>query len=60
MSIINTAQENARQIIRDNIDKMHESSKFILEKETITGEQFMEIIRHYPKKCVSSNRRVSP
>lgn len=44
MSIINTAQENARQIIRDNIDKMHESSKFLLEKETITGEQFMEII----------------
>ncbi len=44
MSIINTAQENARQIIRDNIDKMHESSKFILEKETVTGEQFMEII----------------
>lgn len=44
MSIINTAQENARQIIRDNIDKMHESSKFLLAKETITGEQFMEII----------------
>lgn len=44
MSIINTAQENARQIIRDNIDKMHEASKFLLEKETITGEQFMEII----------------
>ncbi|MDD4777943.1 MAG: ATP-dependent zinc metalloprotease FtsH [Fermentimonas sp.] len=44
MSIISSAQENARQIITDNIDKMHESSRFLLEKETISGEEFMNII----------------
>lgn len=42
--IINEAHDNARQIIRDNLDKMHETTEFLLEKETITGEEFMQIL----------------
>ncbi len=42
--IINEAHDKARQIIRDNLDKMHETTEFLLEKETITGEEFMQIL----------------
>lgn len=36
--------KKARNILTENIDKLHEISKFLLEKETITGEEFMEIL----------------
>lgn len=44
LGIIKTAHEKAKQIITDNLDKMHETTRFLLEKETITGEEFMQII----------------
>ena len=31
-------------ILKENEEKLHELSKFLLEKETITGEEFMEIL----------------
>jgi cell division protease FtsH len=31
----------ASEILRSNLDKLHELSRFLLEKETITGEEFM-------------------
>ena len=42
--IIKEAQEKAKNILKENIDKLHEIAKFLLEKETITGEEFMEIL----------------
>lgn len=42
--IISRAHENAKQILTENIDKLHELAKFLLERETITGEEFMEIL----------------
>ena len=42
--IISKAHENAKQILTENIDKLHELAKFLLERETITGEEFMEIL----------------
>lgn len=44
LRIIKSAHEKAINILKDNIDKLHELSKYLLEKETITGEQFMEIL----------------
>ncbi len=44
LSIIKSAHEKARKILEENIDKLHELSDFLLEKETITGEEFMEIL----------------
>jgi cell division protease FtsH len=43
-SIINAAQEKARQLLRDNMDSLHELSAFLMKEETITGKQFMEIL----------------
>ena len=34
----------AVEILKENIDKLHEISNFLLREETITGEEFMEIL----------------
>lgn len=44
LSIIKTAHEKATKILEENIDKLHELSSYLLEKETITGDEFMEIL----------------
>lgn len=45
LEIIKSAHEQARQILRDNRDKLDVLANFLLEKETITGEQFMALLR---------------
>ncbi len=42
--IIAQAHMRAIEILKDNIDKLHEISDFLLKEETITGDQFMEIL----------------
>lgn len=42
--IVRKSHQKALQILRDNIDKLHELAAFLLEKETITGEEFMDIL----------------
>ena len=42
--IIKDAQTKARIILTENMDKLHEISKFLIEKENITGEEFMKIL----------------
>lgn len=41
--MIAAAKKKATEIITSNIDKMHKCAEFLLEKETITGEEFMKI-----------------
>lgn len=47
--IVNSAYDKAKQILLDNIGNLKEASEFLISKETITGEEFMEII-NYSKK----------
>ena len=44
IELIAVCHANAIQILKDNIDKLHELSAYLLEKETITGDEFMEIL----------------
>ena len=44
LNIIKTAHEKAIEILNENIDKLHELANYLIEKETITGEEFMEIL----------------
>ncbi|MCR1897634.1 ATP-dependent zinc metalloprotease FtsH [Irregularibacter muris] len=44
LEIIKKAHEKAIDILKSNQDKMHQLARYLLEKETITGEEFMEII----------------
>ena len=50
LTVIKTAHETATEILKENIDKLHELAKHLLEKETITGEEFMEILNGEIKK----------
>lgn len=38
------AHQKAKHILTENIEKLHELSKYLLENETITGEEFMKIL----------------
>ncbi len=42
--IIKDSHQKAMCILTENISKLHELAHFLLEKETITGEEFMEIL----------------
>lgn len=53
LSIIKDCHQKAIQILEDNKDKLHEITKYLFEKETITGEEFMEILNK--KETPSSN-----
>ena len=44
MSIIRTAHDRALKILRENEPKLHELAAYLLERETITGEEFMRIL----------------
>jgi cell division protease FtsH len=45
LEIIKQAHENATAILKDNLEKLHELAQYLLEKETITGEEFMEVLK---------------
>ncbi len=42
--IIRKAYEKAERILKENMEKLHELAEYLLEKETITGEEFMEVL----------------
>ena len=44
VAVVKQAHEKAVGIIRENMHKLDEIAQFLLEKETITGEEFMEIL----------------
>lgn len=45
LAIIKEAHEKARQILLENRAKLDVLAQFLLEKETITGEEFMALLR---------------
>lgn len=44
LQIIKDAHEKARRIISENMEIMHEAASYLIEKETITGDEFMAIV----------------
>ena len=50
LAIIKAAHAKARDILETNKDKLHELSAYLLEKETITGAEFMEILNGKPQE----------
>ena len=44
VALIKKQHDKAIKILTDNRDKLDELAKFLYEKETITGEEFMEIL----------------
>ena len=54
--IIADAHFRAIEILKENIDKLHEISAYLLREETITGEEFMEILEGKKNKDVSEEK----
>lgn len=50
LKVIKSAHEKAKEIISANIDIMHDAASFLMEKETITGDEFMEIVNKHTGK----------
>ena len=46
LELIKEAHNKARAILEADMDKLHELAAYLLEKETITGEEFMQILEH--------------
>ena len=44
VTLVKEQHEKAKKILEDNILKLHEIAKFLYENETITGEEFMQIL----------------
>ncbi len=44
VEVVRYQHNKARKLIQDNIGKLHELAKYLYEKETITGDEFMEIL----------------
>jgi cell division protease FtsH len=44
MGIIKKAHQKAVAILKDNMEKLHELARYLLEKETISGEEFMGVL----------------
>ncbi|HIR46629.1 MAG TPA: ATP-dependent zinc metalloprotease FtsH [Candidatus Caccousia avicola] len=47
ITLIGKAHEKAFSILKENLPALHELAHYLLEKETITGEEFMEILKKY-------------
>ncbi len=45
LSIIKASHKRAAAILEENKDKLHELTKVLFDKETITGEEFMEVLK---------------
>ena len=45
IAVVKAAHEKARRILQENEELLHKLSAYLLEKETITGAEFMDILK---------------
>lgn len=50
LRLIKEAHQKARKIITENLEAMHQAETFLIEKETITGDEFMRILQQTEKQ----------
>lgn len=48
IALVKSAYEKAKAILSGHEDKLHELADYLLDKETITGEEFMKILNEAP------------
>ena len=46
IELVKQEYNKAEKLLSDNMDKLHELAKYLYEKETITGEEFMKILNN--------------
>lgn len=55
VKLVKSAYDRATELLKENQGKLHEIAAYLLEKETITGEEFMEILKSPIKLTDSQN-----
>ncbi len=57
VQLVKEQHQKAKKILEDNIMKLHEIAKFLYEHETITGEEFMEILSSDSQKIIEEKQQ---
>lgn len=63
ISILKQSHDKAQTLLRENRDALDKISEFLIEKETITGEEFMDIlnsVRNEGRPAEENNESVQP
>lgn len=50
VKVIKDAHDKAKAMLEENIEALHKISEYLIEKETITGSEFMKILREVQNK----------
>lgn len=58
LALIKEAHKKARTILQDNRDKLDVLAQYLLEKETITGEQFMALLQQEQAKEAAGENKL--
>ena len=51
--------DKAEQLLKNNMPKLHELAKYLYEKETITGDEFMEILNLSPDQLTTTRMEIN-
>ena len=54
-AILASCYEEAKKILSTQLEALHKISEFLVEKESITGEEFMEILKQYVPETALAN-----
>ena len=57
VQLVKEQHQKAKKILEDNVMKLHEIAKFLYEHETITGEEFMEILNSDSQKIIEEKQQ---
>ena len=60
VAIVRQQYDKAMQILKDNAAKLNEIAAYLLERETITGEEFMEILKAGKQKAEDGSETQKP
>jgi cell division protease FtsH len=58
VKIVHDAYSKAKSLLSANMPKLHELAKYLYERETITGEEFMQILEKKPELILDQNQGV--
>ena len=50
VNVLKSAHDKAKTMLTENIEALHKISEYLIEKETITGSEFMKILREVQNK----------
>ena len=59
MKMLKAAYEEAKRLLTENREALDKIAAFLIEKETITGKEFMEIFNKYKNPVEESDKNVS-